>query len=52
MRIIYVGTKPGNFPPERSPTIRRISKWSDAAGITDWDWTNLSNPEQSKTRDM
>tara|TARA_B100001113_G_scaffold353047_1_gene356139 strand:+ start:4175 stop:4504 length:330 start_codon:yes stop_codon:yes gene_type:complete len=48
MRIMYVGTKPGNFPPERSPTIRRISKWSDAAGIVDWDWTNLSNPEHMK----
>ena len=43
MKIIYVGTKPGNFPPDRSPTIRRITKWSEQAGVQDWDWTNLSD---------
>lgn len=42
-KIIYVGTKPGNFPPEKSPTIRRITKWSEQAGVQDWDWTNLSD---------
>ena len=43
-KIIYVGTKPGNFPPDRSPTIRRITKWSNEAGVDNWDWTNLSDP--------
>lgn len=44
-KIIYVGTKPGNFPPEKSPTIRRITKWSEQAGVQDWDWTNLSDED-------
>ena len=44
-KIIYVGTKPGNFPPDRSPTIRRITKWSNEAGVDNWDWTNLSDPD-------
>ena len=44
-KVIYVGTKPGNFPPDKSPTIKRITKWSEAAGINDWDWTNMSDPD-------
>ena len=44
-KVIYVGTKPGNFPPSKSPTIKRITKWSDRAGIINWSWTNMSDPE-------
>lgn len=44
MKIMYVGTKPGNHPPEKSPTIKRITKWSEQIGIEDWDWTNISDP--------
>ena len=44
-KVIYVGTKPGNFPPSKSPTIKRITKWSDRAGIINWSWTNMSDPD-------
>ena len=44
MKTIYVGTEPGNHPPEKSPTIKRITKWSTEAGIKNWTWTNISDP--------
>ena len=49
-KIIYVGTRPGNFPPPKSPTIKRITKWSKLAGIEEqnWDWTNISDPDHMK----
>jgi len=45
MKTIYVGTEPGNHPPEKSPTIKRITKWSTEAGIKNWTWTNISDPD-------
>jgi len=48
MKTIYVGTEPGNHPPEKSPTIKRITKWSIQAGIKNWDWTNISDPNHLK----
>ena len=40
-KIIFVGTSPGNYPPDKSPTIKRITKWANAAGLIQWTWTNL-----------
>ncbi len=48
MKTIYVGTEPGNYPPEKSPTIKRITKWSLEAGIKNWTWTNISDPNHLK----
>ena len=48
MKTIYVGTEPGNHPPEKSPTIKRITKWSIQAGIKNWTWTNISDPNHLK----
>ena len=44
-RTIFVGTEPGNNPPNKSQTIKRITKWSIEAGVQNWTWTNLSDPE-------
>ena len=44
-RTIFVGTEPGNNPPNKSQTIKRITKWSLEAGVQNWTWTNLSDPE-------
>lgn len=41
VKIIFVGTSPGNHPPDKSPTIKRITKWAEAAGVVQWTWTNL-----------
>ena len=41
VRVIYVGTSRGNFPPDKSPTIKKIIKWSEQAGLKSWSWTNL-----------
>jgi len=49
-KVIYVGTAPGNHSPDKSPTIKRIAKWSDQVGIKEWAWTNLSNLKLSELK--
>jgi hypothetical protein len=49
-KVIYVGTAPGNHPPDKSPTIKRITKWSDQAGLKEWTWTNLIDFKSSKLK--
>ena len=44
-KVIYVGTKAGNFPPSKSRTIKRITKWSNSAGLLNWTWTNIWEPD-------
>jgi len=44
-RAIYVGTEPGKNPPNKSQTIKRITKWSIEANLKDWTWTNISDPD-------
>lgn len=49
-KIIFVGTAPGNHPPDKSPTIRRITKWANEAGIVQWTWTNLVEHKAPKLK--
>ena len=39
--IIFVGIAPGNHPPEKSPTLKRIKFWMDSIGIEKYEWINL-----------
>ena len=49
-KVIYVGSAPGNHPPDKSPTIKRITKWSDQAGLEEWTWTNLVDFKSPKLK--
>lgn len=51
-RIVFVGSAPGNHPPDKSPTIRRITKWMDELGVDrfKWKWTNLFLTKTTRTK--
>jgi len=47
-RIVFVGSAPGNHPPDKSPTRRRITKWMDELGVDRFKW-KLTNVFLTKT---
>lgn len=48
--ILFMGIAPGNHPPDKSPTLRRIKYWMDSVGIEEYDWTNLVDYKAPKLK--
>ena len=48
--ILFVGIAPGNHPPDKSPTLKRIKYWMDSVGIDKYDWTNLVDYKAPKLK--
>jgi len=48
--ILFMGIAPGNHPPDKSPTLRRIKYWMDSVGVEEYDWTNLVDYKAPKLK--
>lgn len=48
--ILFVGIAPGNHPPEKSPTLKRIKYWMNSVGIDNYSWTNLVDYKAPKLK--
>jgi hypothetical protein len=48
--ILFLGIAPGNHPPEKSPTLKRVRYWMDSVGIKEYGFTNLVDYKAPKLK--